>query len=80
MKWILENAAKLIGLLSFALVVFSTVHDWGYFSIVGPHFRTMLTAYDYVTNAIEWMPAFIFWCVLSVAFAQLILLWTTNQI
>jgi hypothetical protein len=26
------------------------------------------------------MPAFIFWCVLSVAFAQLILLWTTNQI
>jgi hypothetical protein len=75
MKWVLENAAKLIGLLSFALVVFSTVHDWGYFSIIGPHFRTLLSAYDYVTNAIEWMPAFIFWLAVSGALAYLMSSW-----
>jgi len=61
MKWILENATKLIGLLSLSLVIFSTVHDWGYFSIIGPNYRTLLSAYDYITNALEWMPSFVFW-------------------
>lgn len=60
MKWILENATKVIGLLSFSLVVFTTVHDWGYFSVIGPHFRALLSAYDYITNALEWMPSFLF--------------------
>jgi hypothetical protein len=78
MKWILENATKLIGLLSFALVVFSAVHDWGYFSIIGPHFRTLLSAYDYVTNAVEWMPAFTFWFAVSGALAYLMSSWTAQ--
>jgi hypothetical protein len=58
MKWILENATKVIGLLSFSVVMLTTVHDWGYFSIIGPRFRALLSAYDYITNALEWMP---FW-------------------
>src|SRR5258708_24467322 len=75
MKWILENATKVIGLLIFALVVFSTVHDWGYFSVIGPHFRTLLSAYDYITNAIEWMPAFVFWFVVMGGLTHLISSW-----
>src|SRR5258708_40069973 len=72
MKWILENAAKLIGLLSFGLVVFSTIHDWGYFSVIGSHYRALLSAYDYVTNAIEWMPAFALTSVFGAALSYLL--------
>jgi hypothetical protein len=45
MKWILENGAKAIALLSFGIVIFSTVHDWGYFSVIGPKFRTIQTTF-----------------------------------
>jgi hypothetical protein len=76
MKWILENGTKVIGLLSFSLIVFTTVHDWGYFSIIGPNFRTLLSAYDYITNAIEWMPAFFFSFGVTTALAFALSSWT----
>jgi hypothetical protein len=46
-------------LLSFSLVVLTTTHDWGYFSVIGSHFRAVLSAYDYITNALEWMPFYL---------------------
>jgi len=57
MKWIFENSAKLVGSLSFCLLAFSTMHDWGYFSVVGPKLRSIQTTYDYIANAVEWLPA-----------------------
>jgi hypothetical protein len=41
------------------VIVFGTVHDWGYFYVIGPQFRLIQTTYDYITNAIDWMPAFL---------------------
>jgi hypothetical protein len=57
MKWIFENTSKLIALLSLSLVVLTTAHDWGYFIVIGSKFRSVQTTYDYITNAIEWMPS-----------------------
>jgi hypothetical protein len=59
MKWIIENVPKTVGVLSFLGLILTTVHDWGYFSVVGSKFRSIQTTYDYITNAIEWLPALI---------------------
>jgi hypothetical protein len=59
-KWIFENFTKLLGLLSFCLIAAATIHDWGYFYVVGSKFRSIQTTYDYITHAIEWMPQFLF--------------------
>jgi hypothetical protein len=55
---VLRKRNEAAGLLSFTLIIFTTVHDWGYFSVIGANFRTLLSPYDYITNAIEWMPSF----------------------
>jgi hypothetical protein len=55
-KWIFENFTKLLGLLSFSLIAAATIHDWAYFYVIGSKFRSIQTTYDYITNAIEWMP------------------------
>jgi hypothetical protein len=55
-KWIFDSFTKLLGLLSFCLIAATTVHDWGYFYIVGSKFRSIQTTYDYFAYAIEWMP------------------------
>jgi hypothetical protein len=60
MRWVFDNITKIITLLSFLVLVASTVHDWAYFYVVGDKFRSMQTTYDYVTNAIEWLPSFAF--------------------
>jgi hypothetical protein len=70
MNWVMENGTKAIGLLSALVVVLSTVHDWGYFAVIGPDFRALLSAYDYVTNAFEWMPSAILLCIAGAAFAR----------
>jgi hypothetical protein len=56
MKWDLDSLPKVIGVLSFGLLALSTVHDWAYFLVVGPKLRSIQTTYDYVSNAIEWLP------------------------
>ena len=37
----------------------ATIHDWAYFYVVGSKFRSIQTTYDYITQAIEWMPTFL---------------------
>jgi hypothetical protein len=69
MKWAFDNSTKLIGLVSFALLVVATVHDWAYFLVIGRKFRSIQTTYDYITSAIEWMPAFLLIGIMVTCFA-----------
>src|SRR5262245_58621229 len=72
MRWLLENAAKAIGLLSFSLLALSVVHDWGYFYVVGSRFRTVQTTYDYIANAIDWLPPLLLSAIVAAAIAKLL--------
>jgi hypothetical protein len=56
MKCTFDNSTKLVAVLPFLLLVVSTVHDWGYFLVIGPKLRSIQTTYDYVTNALDWLP------------------------
>ncbi|BAM89626.1 hypothetical protein S58_36330 [Bradyrhizobium oligotrophicum S58] len=56
MEKLLENFAKSIAALSAAMILLSVVHEFGYFAYVGSFFQTFVTATDYFTNAILWMP------------------------
>jgi hypothetical protein len=59
MKSILENGAKAFGLFSLFLVVLTTAHDWAFFNALGSKLQSIQTAYDYIANAIEWIPFFL---------------------
>ena len=58
-KWIFDNFTKLFGLLSFCLIAAATIYDWAYFNIIGSQFRSIQTTYDYLAQAIEWVPRFL---------------------
>jgi hypothetical protein len=67
MKWAFDNSTKLVALLSLVLIVIATVHDWGYFYVIGPKFRSIQTTYDYITSVIEWLPALTVFAIFLVA-------------
>ena len=52
----LDNAPKAIAILSFAVLIVTVLHDWGYFWVVGLRFQSVQTAYDHLANSIEWLP------------------------
>lgn len=56
-KEALEAAPRLIGVFSFVVLVLTVVHEWGYFSILGGHFQTISTTFDYFANALIWLPS-----------------------
>jgi hypothetical protein len=56
MKNILDDLAKWITAISFALLVATVFHDWGYFSVLGISFQSVQTPYDYLAHGIEWLP------------------------
>jgi hypothetical protein len=41
---------------TFLVLSLAVSHEWGYFSIVGVHFRGLMTAYDYFASALLWLP------------------------
>src|SRR5258708_5901763 len=53
---ILGAFPTLIGIASLAILLITISHEWGYFSVVGPHFQAFVTTADYLTNAILWLP------------------------
>jgi hypothetical protein len=57
MRELIEVAPKWIAVLSFAVVVFAVVHEWGYFAVIGPHLQTVVSPYDYAVNALVWLPS-----------------------
>lgn len=56
MSPVLENGTKATALLSFAVLMLTVFHDWGYYWIVGPKFQSLQTTYDYIANSITWLP------------------------
>jgi hypothetical protein len=67
MKWAFENSAKLFSILSFWLLALSTFHDWGYFLVIDPKLRSVQTTFDYISNAIEWLPPFALFLIVAIA-------------
>jgi hypothetical protein len=57
MKEFFDAAPKIIGVMSFMILLLTVVHEWGYFYVLGWHLQTVATTYDYLTNAVVWLPA-----------------------
>lgn len=60
MKSFLDNVAAIIGAATVALLVISVTHEYGYFWVVGSRLQTFVTASDYFSNAIVWLPWLVF--------------------
>jgi hypothetical protein len=43
-----------LGALTIALLMMSITHEYGYFTLVGRHFQTLLTTTDYLANGVLW--------------------------
>lgn len=56
MKWTFDHLAKIVAALSFGLVATTTIHDWGFFLVVGSKFQSIQTTYDHLANALDWLP------------------------
>ena len=52
----LEKMTGLLAALSALIITLSVSHEYGYFTYMGSFFQTFVTATDYFTNAIMWMP------------------------
>lgn len=55
-QW-LPRLPLIIGAATLLAILTTTVHEWGYFSEVGPHFQSSLTTTDYLTSSLVWLPA-----------------------
>lgn len=56
MEKLLERITSVIAAMSALIVALSVSHEFGYFSYIGRFFQAFVTASDYFTNAILWMP------------------------
>jgi hypothetical protein len=55
-KEFFEAAPRVIGVLTFSILVLTVVHETGYFVVLGPHLQTVATTFDYFTNSLVWLP------------------------
>ena len=53
----LDAGPKLIAVGTFLALLFTVIHEAGYFSVYGPHLQTLATTYDYFINALIWLPS-----------------------
>jgi hypothetical protein len=51
-----DNFPKWIAIGSVLALAIAVSHEYGYFAIVGSYFQTVVTTYDYLANAVLWMP------------------------
>jgi Na+-translocating ferredoxin:NAD+ oxidoreductase RnfA subunit len=49
----LENTSHIVAGLTAALVCFSVIHDYSYFSVVGKKYFSMMGVWDHVSSALE---------------------------
>jgi hypothetical protein len=54
-EW-LDYAPKAVAAFSFALLTLTIVHEWGFFWVIGPYFQSLVSAYDYLSSAVLWLP------------------------
>jgi hypothetical protein len=67
MNQLFERFPTILAVTSFAVLVTTVVHEWGYFLVVGAHFQTLVSATDYLSNSILWLPQTL--ALLGVAYA-----------
>jgi hypothetical protein len=60
MNQFIERFPTFIAVTSFAVLITSVVHEWGYFAVVGIHFQALVSASDYLANSILWLPRTLF--------------------
>jgi hypothetical protein len=67
MNALIENFPRWFAIVSACALGVAVAHEYGYFWIIGPHFQTIATTYDYLGNALLWLPStvFIVWVVYS---------------
>ena len=53
--WV-RRIPALIALLSVFALIASVLHEWAYFSVIGPQYQALLTSTDYLAHAIFWLP------------------------
>jgi hypothetical protein len=56
MNQLFERFPTVLAAISFAVLITTVVHEWGYFSVVGIHFQALVSATDYLANSILWLP------------------------
>lgn len=54
---ILENFTKWFAVATVSALGVAVSHEYGYFSVIGTHFQTVATTFDYLVNALVWMPS-----------------------
>ena len=55
-KTFLDKTPAVLTLASIILLSLTIVHEWGYFESVGAPLQSIMSANDYLTNAILWLP------------------------
>jgi hypothetical protein len=55
-----DMAPKGLALLLAMLIAYAVAHEYGYFTIVGSYYLTFATSFDYVINALLWLPSTLF--------------------
>jgi hypothetical protein len=53
----LDNFGKLTAAGSVVLLALAMTHEWAYFSIIGFHFLSLFSAYDYLLTTLSWLPS-----------------------
>lgn len=71
MKEILEDAARVIGLLTFAVLWLAFIYEYGFFYVVGRPLQSLMTGTDYMTSAVMWLPSSAFFLGLGLLIANL---------
>ena len=56
MKEFVDAVPKYIGVVSFLVLLVTVVHEYGYFIVLGSHLQAIATTYDYLANALVWLP------------------------
>jgi hypothetical protein len=54
---VIGGVASAVSVVSAAAFVLSVIYEWGYFSVVGQKFQSIASLTDYLTNALDWLPA-----------------------
>jgi hypothetical protein len=56
-KDVIGGVANVVSIVSTAAFVLSVIYEWAYFLVVGQKFRSIASLTDYLTNALDWLPA-----------------------
>ena len=60
MKAFLDQFAAILGAATVTVLLMSVCHEFGYFTLIGRHFQTLLSTTDYLANGVVFLPLAIF--------------------